>query len=470
MILDHTDRSSRRGAMRSMVGGSMLFSGLVSQLMAEETAGSLSDPLAPRPTHFPAKAKRVIFLYMSGGVSHVDSWDPKPKLVADAGKTIPVNEFQGRKGDFNMFLKAPQWTFKPHGQCGTEVSDLFPHMAECVDDMCVIRSMKSDHTNHYEATLGIHTGSFTFARPSIGSWLSYGLGTVNQNLPSFVVIAPHSPYAGGQVWGSDFLPGAHQGTLVVPGAEPVANIQRRSPSSRLQELELAAMAKMNKRHLAARPDDRLLTARMKSFETAFGMQAEMPEVFDLSKEDDATLEMYGLPRGSTGGFAWQCLVARRLAERGVRFVELIDVGSSANWDAHGDMLTHVPLAKNVDQPVAGLLKDLKQRGMLEDTLVVWTTEFGRTPFNSAAGAAGREHHHWVFSSWLAGAGVKPGMTYGESDEYGIDVAKDVVHVHDFHATILHLMGLDHERLTYRHTGRDYRLTDVAGKVVHDVLA
>lgn len=470
MILDHTDSSSRRGAMRSMVGGSMLFSGLVSQLMAEETAGSLSDPLAPRPTHFPAKAKRVIFLYMSGGVSHVDSWDPKPKLVADAGKTIPVNEFQGRKGDFNMFLKAPQWTFKPHGQSGTEVSDLFPHMAECVDDMCVIRSMKSDHTNHYEATLGIHTGSFTFARPSIGSWLSYGLGTVNQNLPSFVVIAPHSPYAGGQVWGSDFLPGAHQGTLVVPGAEPVANIQRRSPSSRLQELELAAMAKMNKRHLAARPDDRLLTARMKSFETAFGMQAEMPEVFDLSKEDDATLEMYGLPRGSTGGFAWQCLVARRLAERGVRFVELIDVGSSANWDAHGDMLTHAPLAKNVDQPVAGLLKDLKQRGMLEDTLVVWTTEFGRTPFNSAAGAAGREHHHWVFSSWLAGAGVKPGMTYGESDEYGIDVAKDVVHVHDFHATILHLMGLDHERLTYRHTGRDYRLTDVAGKVVHDVLA
>jgi hypothetical protein len=470
VILDHTDSSSRRGAMRSMVGGSMLFSGLVSQLMAEETAGSLSDPLAPRPTHFPAKAKRVIFLYMSGGVSHVDSWDPKPKLVADAGKTIPVNEFQGRKGDFNMFLKAPQWTFKPHGQSGTEVSDLFPHMAECVDDMCVIRSMKSDHTNHYEATLGIHTGSFTFARPSIGSWLSYGLGTVNQNLPSFVVIAPHSPYAGGQVWGSDFLPGAHQGTLVVPGAEPVANIQRRSPSSRLQELELAAMAKMNKRHLAARPDDRLLTARMKSFETAFGMQAEMPEVFDLSKEDDATLEMYGLPRGSTGGFAWQCLVARRLAERGVRFVELIDVGSSANWDAHGDMLTHAPLAKNVDQPVAGLLKDLKQRGMLEDTLVVWTTEFGRTPFNSAAGAAGREHHHWVFSSWLAGAGVKPGMTYGESDEYGIDVAKDVVHVHDFHATILHLMGLDHERLTYRHTGRDYRLTDVAGKVVHDVLA
>jgi uncharacterized protein (DUF1501 family) len=300
--------------------------------------------------------------------------------------------------------------------------------------------------------------------------LSYGLGTENRNLPSFVVIAPHSPYAGGQVWGSDFLPGSHQGTLVVPGATPVANIQRRAASGRLQELELEAITRLNKEHLASRAEDPALAARMKSFETAFGMQAEMPEVFDLSKEDDQTLAMYGLERGSTSGFAWQCLVARRLAEHGVRFIELIDVGSSANWDAHGDMMTHVPLAKNVDQPIAGLLKDLKRRGMLDDTLVVWTTEFGRTPFNAAAGAAGREHHHWVYSSWLAGAGVKPGITYGESDEYGIDVAKNAVHVHDFHATILHLMGLDHERLTYRHTGRDYRLTDVAGRVVKEILA
>ena len=462
---------SRRGLLRSMIGGSMLLPGIVSQLLAEDAAPSNpADPLAPKPTHFSPKAKRVIFLYMSGGVSHIDSWDPKPKLFADAGKTVPVNEFQGRKGDYKMFLKRPQWEFAPHGQSGTEVSSLFPHMAECVDDLCVIRSMKSDHTNHYEATLGIHTGSFTFARPSIGSWVSYGLGTVNRNLPSFVVIAPQSPYAGGQVWGSDFLPGAHQGTLVIPGPEPVANIQRRAPSSRLQELELREMARLNQRHLASRADDPLLTARMKSFETAFGRQAEMPEVFDLSKETDDTLKLYGLERGSTQGFAWQCLVARRLAERGARFVELIDVGSSGNWDAHGDMQTHAPLAKNIDQPIAGLLRDLKQRGMLEDTLVVWTTEFGRTPFNAAAGAAGREHHHWVFSSWLAGAGVKPGITYGESDEYGINVEKDPVHVHDFHATILHLMGLDHERLTYRHTGRDYRLTDVHGRVVREVLA
>ena len=462
---------TRRGIIRSMVGGSILLPGLVSELLANESGASgATDPLAPRRGHLAAKAKRVIFLHMSGGVSHVDSWDPKPKLLADAGKTIPVNEFQGRKGDFKMFLKRPEWDFGKHGQSGTEVSTLFPHMAQCVDELCVIRSMKSDHTNHYEATLGMHTGSFTFARPSIGSWISYGLGTLNRNLPSFVVIAPHSPYAGGQVWGSDFLPGSHQGTLVSPGAEPVANIRRRAPTQKMQELELAMMTKLNQRHLQSRITDPVLSARMKSFETAFGMQAEMPEVFDLSGESSATLKLYGLEPGSTSGFAWQCLVARRLAERGVRFVELIDVGSSNNWDAHGDMQTHAPLAKNVDQPIAGLIKDLRQRGMLDETLVVWTTEFGRTPFNAASGARGREHHHWVFSSWLAGGGVKPGITYGESDEYGINVGNSPVHVHDFHATILHLMGLDHERLTYRHTGRDYRLTDVHGRVVKEVIA
>ena len=462
---------SRRGFLRSMVGGSILLPNLISQLLAEETATIPNvDPLAPKPAHFPPKAKRVIFLYMSGGVSHVDSWDPKPKLFTDVGKTTSVNEYQGRKGDFKMFLKRPQWEFAPHGQSGTQVSGLFPHLAGCVDDLCVIRSMKSDHTNHYEATLGMHTGSFTFARPSIGSWVSYGLGTENRNLPSFVVIAPKSPYAGGQVWGSDFLPGAHQGTLVVPGEEPIANVKRRAATNRLQEMELGVMARMNQRHLTTRADDPLLHARIKSFETAFGMQMEVPHVFDLSKESDTTLSLYGLRRGQTTGFGWQCLMARRLVEHGVRFVELIDSGSSDNWDAHGDMLTHTPLAKNVDQPIAGLLRDLKQRGLLEDTLVVWATEFGRTPFVEAEKAKGREHHHWAFSSWLAGAGVKPGSVYGQTDEYGINVAKDPVHVHDFHATILHLLGFDHERLTYRHTGRDYRLTDVAGRVVNGVLA
>nr|AEI30443.1 secreted protein containing DUF1501 [uncultured microorganism] len=462
---------SRRGFLRSLVGGSLLYPGLVSSLLADEAARQApDDPLAPRPPHFPGPAKRVIFLYMSGGVSHVDSWDPKPRLFADAGKTLEVDEFQGRKGEFKMFAKRPQWEFSRHGNCGTEVSSLFPHMAECVDDLCVIRSLQSDHTNHYEATLGVHTGSFTFARPSIGAWVSYGLGTENRNLPSFVVIAPRTPYAGSQVWASDFLPGAHQGTLVVPGPEPVANLARRVASESLQKRELDALARMNARHLGSRAADPLLLARMRSFETAFGMQMELPEVFDLSRETDATLRLYGLERGSTQGFGWQCLVARRLAERGVRFVELIDVGSSDNWDAHGDMLTHAPLAKNVDQAIAGLLKDLKSRGMLDDTLVVWTTEFGRTPFNATADAKGREHHHWVFSSWLAGAGVKPGMVYGESDDYGIRAAKDAVHMHDFHATILHLMGIDHERLTYRHLGRDFRLTDVAGEVVRGILA
>lgn len=461
---------NRRSFLRSMVGGSMLFPGLLSQMLAEESqrAGD-QDPLSAKATHFTPKAKRVIFLYMSGGVSHVDSWDPKPKLFADGGKTLSVDEFQGRKGDFKMFLKQPQWNFHPHGQSGIEVSDLFPHTARCVDDLCVIRSMKSDHTNHYEATLGIHTGSFNFARPSIGAWTSYGLGTENKNLPSYIVIAPKTPYAGGQVWASDFLPGCHQGTLVVPGQEPVANIQRRVSTSELQQLELGLLSKLNQRHQSLRLSDPLLAARIQSYETAFGMQMEMPDVFDLSKETDETLALYGLQRGSTQGFAWQCLVARRLAERGVRFTELIDTGSSDNWDAHGDMTAHGPLARNVDQAIAGLLQDLKRRGLLQDTLVVWTTEFGRTPFNSAANAKGREHHHWVFSSWLAGAGVNAGTVYGASDDYGIHVGRDPVHVHDFHATLLHLMGLNHERLTYRHNGRDYRLTDVAGNVVQGLL-
>jgi hypothetical protein len=296
------------------------------------------------------------------------------------------------------------------------------------------------------------------------------VASATSSTPSFVVIAPKSPYAGGQVWASDFLPGAHQGTWVVPGQEPVANLRRRSPSEELQALEMAAMNRMNLRHRAARSADPLLAARMKSFETAFGMQMELPELFDLSRETNATHALYGLERGSTRGFAWQCLVARRLAERGVRFIELIDSGSSDNWDAHGDMTLHGPLAANVDRPIAGLLNDLRQRGMLEDTLVVWTSEFGRTPFNATADHRGREHHHWVFSSWLAGAGVKAGSVYGASDDLGIRVATDRVHVHDFHATILHLLGFDHERLTHHHNGRDYRLTDVAGEVVRGVLS
>jgi len=461
---------TRGQCLRSLAAGSTLLPGLLSELLAEDSGvpGTVRGP--SQLAHDRPRANRVIMLYMSGGVSHVDSWDHRPRLFRDAGKTVTVNEFQGRKGSFSMYLKGPQWKFRPRGNSGTEVSDLFPFMADCVDDLCVIRSMKSDHTNHYEATLGMHTGSFTFARPSMGSWISYGLGTLNRNLPSFIVLAPHTPYAGGQVWGSDFLPGAYQGTRVVPGTQPVANIQRRVGSEELQRLELGLLAGINRRHQLRRSDDPELAARIQSFETAFGMQREMPDVFDLSDETEQTFRSYGLQPGSTAGFGWQCLVARRLAERGVRFVELIDTGASGNWDAHGDMMSHAPLAANVDQPVAALLKDLKQRGLLDDTLVVWTTEFGRTPFNAAPQAAGREHHHWVFSSWLAGGGVRGGMSWGQSDDYGIDVASDEVHVHDFHATILHLLGLDHTRLTWRNSGRDYRLTDVHGRVVHEILS
>jgi hypothetical protein len=460
--------SDRRSFLRSFVAGSAIMPGLLHELAAAEGD---SVPLVSKQGHYPGKARNVIFLFMTGGVSHVDTFDPKPKLHADVGKEVKADhpEIQNRPGYERIFLKAPQWEFSPHGRCGTEVSTLFPHIGSCVDEMALVRSMHTDHSNHYNATLGMHTGSFAFARPSIGSWVSYGLGSLNRNLPAFVTIAPRQTYAGTQVYASDFLPGAHQGTLVVPGPEPIANVKPRIGTSR-QEIELAALQRLNRDHLARRGGHALAQARVQSFETAFGMQMEAPEAFDFSRESDATHDLYGLKRGSTAGFAWQCLAARRLVERGVRFVELIDTGSSGNWDSHGDMVDHVGLARNVDQPIAGLLKDLKARGLLEDTLVVWTTEFGRTPFNNKADAKGREHHSWAFSSWLAGAGVKPGIVHGSTDEYGMKPDKDPVHVHDFHATILHLMGIDHEKLTYRHSGRDYRLTDVYGEVVEGVLA
>ncbi len=456
----------RRAWLQSAVAGSLLMPGIVQQLLAD--AG---DPLAPRIAHHPARAKHVIFLFMTGGVSHVDTFDPKPALHRDHGKEIKADhpEIKDRPGYERIFLKRPQWEFTPHGECGTEVSTLFPHVATCVDDLALIRSMHTAHSNHYNATLGMHTGSFNFSRPSLGAWTSYGLGTENRNLPSFVVIAPQQTYAGTQVFASDFLPAEHQGTLVVPGAEPVANVTPRVPRDR-QQLELAALQALNQSHLEARRADAALAARMRSFETAFGMQMAVPEAFDFSQETAATLASYALQPGQTTGFGWQCLAARRLIERGVRFVELIDTGSSGNWDAHGDMQTHVGLAKNVDQPIAALLKDLKQRGLLDETLVVWTTEFGRTPFNNTADAKGREHHPWAFSSWLAGAGVKSGIVHGATDEHGLRAVEKPFDVHDFHATILHLMGFDHERLVYRHAGRDYRLTDVHGRVVKDLLA
>jgi len=310
-------------------------------------------------------------------------------------------------------------------------------------------------------------GSFTFARPSIGSWVSYGLGTLNQNLPSFMVIAPKLPFTGTQVFSNDFLPAYHQGTRVIPGPEPIPHLAPRSRGEGLQEAELGLAEAFDRNFLKDNGNDSELAARIRSFETAYRMQTEAPDAFDLRKESDETLKLYGLERSKPQGFAWQCLMARRLVERGVRFVELIDTGAYDNWDAHGDMKTCIPLAKNVDQPMAALLQDLKRRGMLDDTLVVWTTEFGRTPGQD--GPTGRGHHSAVFSSWLAGGGTKGGIVYGKSDELASQVAEKQVHIHDFHATILHLLGFDHTKLTYRHAGRDFRLTDVYGTVVKDLL-
>ena len=456
--------TTRRQMIRSLAGGGLLLPGVLSELMAagQSSARPSTNPLAPKQPHLPPRAKRVIFLFMTGGVSHVDTFDPKPYLT----------KHHNQRHNKNRCYKASDWKFRRYGQSGIQVSDLFPHVGQMMDDICVIRSMQNINGDHFGATIGIHTGSATFNRPSIGSWVSYGLGTCNQNLPSFMVVSPGLPYAGGQVWGSDFLPVLHQGTRIIPGQEPITNMSRRAPTAELQETELDLLEYFNRQHLRGREQDTHLTARIQSFETAFGMQAAAPAAFDLSRESDQTLKLYGLDRGDTTGFGWQCLVARRLAERGVRFIELIDGDTriDRNWDAHAKMGNYNALARNVDQPIAGLLKDLKARGMLEDTLVVWTTEFGRGPFCPNPGAEGRGHHSRVYSSWVAGGGVRGGTVYGASDELGDNVAENIVSVHDLQATILHQLGLDHERLTYRHAGRDYRLTDVHGRVVHEILS
>jgi hypothetical protein len=456
---------TRRCAIRSLVGGSLILPGLVRELLADEAT---IDPLAPKLPHFPPRAKQVIFIYLAGGLSQLDTFDRKPKLVELHGKEIEVPGAQGKK----LRVLKPFWDFRPRGKCGMEISDLLPNLAQCADDLCVIRSLQTDHRDHTQATLGIHTGSVQFTRPSIGSWVSYGLGTLNRNLPSFMVLAPYLPLGGGeQVWGSDFLPAAHQGTRVMTGSNPVPNLKRALPAD-AQEVELGLLESYNRRHLQERDDNPTLAARMKTFETAFGMQREAPDAFDLGKESDATLDLYGVKRGQTNGFGWVCLVARRLAQKGVRFIELIERGSGMyeHWDSHENMQDHVVRARSADQPIAALLRDLKVLGMLEETLVVVTTEFGRPPFEDGSKGAGRSHQTTAFASVLAGGGVKSGFTYGGTDELGLRAVEKPVHVNDFHATILHLMGLDHEKLTYRHLGRDFRLTDVRGNVVTPILA
>lgn len=469
---------TRRQMLRKFANGfgmlgmaNLLSADFVSSVLA---AGDVSaSPLTVRPPPFPAKAKRIIFLFMAGGPSHVDTFDPKPRLLADTGKPLPFPPPKLERTKTGNLLGSP-WKFQKHGQCGTEVSELFPHIATCVDDMCVIRSMVADNINHNGACLQMNTGEQAFSRPSLGSWLTYGLGSENENLPGFVVISPSQPAQGAPLWSSSFLPATYQGTLVSDLKNPIDNLSNPVFSSKQQREQLDILKQLNVLHQKEREEDSRLSARIESFELAFRMQAKAPEAFDITNESAETQKLYGIDESTTEIFGKQCLMARRLSERGVRVVQVYHTQTEKRkscqlWDQHGDLKKELPNnCASVDKPIAGLLKDLKARGMFEDTLVVWGGEFGRTP--TAEGTDGREHHPFGFTMWMAGGGVKGGMVYGSTDEFGWHATENKVHVHDLHATILHLMGINHEKLTYRYSGRDFRLTDVHGKIVQDILA
>ncbi|MBM3846596.1 MAG: DUF1501 domain-containing protein, partial [Verrucomicrobia bacterium] len=423
-------------------------------------------PLAGRSPHFTPRAKRIIFLYMPGGPSHVDLFDPKPRLQQDNGKPLPFDKPKLERTKTGNLLASP-WTFRQHGQCGTPVSELLPRVSSCIDDICVIRSMLADNINHTGAALQMCTGEQAFSRPSLGSWLTYGLGTENQNLPGFVVVSPAAVFQGAQLWASSFLPSAHQGTLIRDLNQPIANLH--DPSFSRQRAKLDALRQLNELHKQGSPIGSELDGRIASFELAYRMQMEAPEAFDLSRESAATHRLYGTNDPATEQFGRQCLLARRLAERGVRFIQLFNAPTNNVWDHHSDLRQQLPKrCAAVDVPIAGLLTDLKSRGLLDDTLVLWGGEFGRTP--TAEGANGREHHPFGFTMWLAGGGIKGGHVHGATDDFGWHAVQDAVHVHDLHATLLHLMGLDHTRLTFHFGGRDYRLTDVYGNVVQQILA
>ena len=444
----------------SAAGASSLSLHVALQLAAADELRAV----APAGPHHVPKAKRLIKVFLTGGVSHVDTFDEKPALKRDHGKVVDAPSLRGVA---QHPLKASPFSFRPCGESGLRISELFPHLGSMADDLCVIRSLHTDIVEHFQAALAMHTGSATVPLPSLGSWLSFGLGTDNANLPPYVVLCEHLPYGGSQLWDSSFLPPVHQGARVIPGAEPIPHLKPIVENSTLRDLEARLLEDFNAKFTGARPNDLALAARSESFRTARGMMEIAPQVFDLANETQATRESYGVGDGDRTSFAWQCLAARRLTEAGVRVVEIIDSGASDNWDSHGDMQHHRPKAQRVDQALAALLLDLKQRGLFDETLIAICTEFGRTPFDPGPG---RNHWHRAFSCLLAGAGVRGGTAYGQSDEHGIDVVAEPVHVHDYHATILHLLGIDHERLTYRYAGRDFRLTDVAGNVVEKILA
>ena len=448
-------------------------------LLGEEgllSAPRVGNPLVVRKPHFEPKAKRVIFLFMHGGPSHVDSFDPKPRLDLDDGKPLPFKpSLQFADRNVGGLMKSP-FAFKQYGESGIPVSDLFPHVGSVVDNLCIVRSMVGDGVDHGAAMLQLHTGTFSFTRPSMGSWVLQGLGTENQNLPGFITIKPTLWHGGGKNWSSSFLPGAYQGTPIgnsfmnVEGiqAEPIEFLSNGRLSSEQQRYELDMLRKMNRLHQNDRAHDANLEARIQALELAFRMQAKAPEALEVEKESQATKKLYGLDNPVTRDFGWQCLLARRLAERGVRFIQCTHSGLEEKWDQHTELAKiHYRSAKEVDKPMAGLITDLKTRGLLDDTLVIWGGEFGRTPF---AEADGRDHNPYGYSIWMAGGGVKPGFIYGATDEFGYHAVEDRMHIHDLHATILHLLGLDHTKLTYHYGGRDFRLTDVAGHVAHNLIA
>lgn len=467
-------RTSRRSFLQQAGGGFGMLA-LASLLGDEKALGfePAANPFAAKGTHFPAKAKRVIFLFMSGGPSHVDLFDPKPDLIKLAGQPIPESfgAFKTRRAVAKNKLLAPAREFRPRGKSGIEISDFLPHIAQHADELCVFRGCHGDSVTHPESVYLMNTGTILMGKPCLGSWAAYGLGTENQNMPAFVVMPDPGGWVkgGAPAWGNGFLPAAYQGTILRGGAQPILNLN--TPEGITSEQQLATVNlinKLNRQNLSPADEHSELAARIASYELAFRMQSHAPEVVDIAQETEATRKLYGLDNKVTAEFGLRCLLARRMAERGVRFVQLY-CGDTNGWDAHSDLEgNHSKLCAASDLPVAGLLTDLKARGLMEDTLVIWGGEFGRMPMSEAGN--GRDHNPHGFCMWMAGAGIKGGQVIGATDAVGLRATEEKTHVHDLHATILHLLGIDHTRLTYRHNGRNERLTDVKGEVVKKALA
>jgi hypothetical protein len=440
------------------------------RLSAADSVPAGHNPMAPRQPHHAARAKRVIFLFMAGAPSHLELFDNKPELARFDGTLPPPELIKGYRAAFinpSSKLLGPKFKFARHGQCGAELSELLPHLAQVVDEIAIVKSMVTDAFNHAPGQILMSTGSQQFGRPSLGAWVTYGLGSESEDLPGYIVFSSgkKGPSGGNSNWGSGFLPTLHQGVQFRGGSEPVLYLANpKGIDQQTQRDSLDAIGALNRARLAATGDPEIAT-RISSFEMAFRMQQSAPALMDLSSEPAHILEMYGAEPGKSS-FANNCLLARRLVERGVRFVQLFHEA----WDQHGNLVNDLKQnCKDTDQPCAALIKDLKQRGLLQDTLVIWGGEFGRTPMVQG-GSDGRDHHPNAFTMWLAGGGIKPGVTLGESDDFGFNATKDRVHVHDLHATILHLLGFDHTKLTYRFQGRDFRLTDVHGQIVEALLA